>query len=186
MAKQKKQEVPKHIQAKFKKPQFKPGDFVCMTWLGEFIRGELIETYKTHEHVRYKIKAAGFTYTCGIQIGDYKSEHTDYGVLLAGATTAEGIATAVVNENKGRRVLEESGRTDASISNQTTSVGSDSNSNDRSNTTSTSRKSNATKNAANRSTSHDTKKKSKSVKRKNTELEQAIQRQKDFLNGFTN
>jgi len=180
MAKQKKQQVPKYIQAKFKKPQFKPGDFVCMTWLGEFIRGELVETYKTHEHVRYKIKAAGFTYTCGIQIGDYKSEHTDYGILLESETVRRGVKP----ETADRTIHAESRRTNVSISNQTTSVGSDSNSNDRSNTTSTSRKSNATKNAANRSTSNDTKKKSKSVKRKNTELEQAVQRQKDFLNGF--
>ena len=180
MAKKKKQEVPKYIQAKFKKPQFKPGDFVCMTWLGEFIRGELLETYKTHDHVRYKINAAGFTYTCGIQIGDYKSEHTDYGILLAEETVRRGVKPETAN----RTIHAESRRTNDSIPTQTTGVRSNSNSNDRSNTTSTPRKSNATKNAANRSTSNDTKKKSKSVKRKNTELEQAVQRQKDFLNGF--
>lgn len=180
MAKKKKQEVPKYIQAKFKKPQFKPGDFVCMTWLGEFIRGELLETYKTHEHVRYKIKAAGFTYTCGIQIGDYKSEHTDYGILLESETVRRGVKP----ETADRTIHAKSRRTNDSIPTQTTGVRSDSNSNDRSNTTSTPRKSNATKNAANRSTSNDTKKKSKSVKRKNTELDQAVQRQKDFLNGF--
>jgi hypothetical protein len=180
MAKKKKQEVPKYIQAKFKKPQFNPGDFVCMTWLGEFIRGELVETYKTHEHVRYKIKAAGFTYICGIQIGDYKSEHADYGILLEAETVRRGVKP----ETADRTIHAESRRTTNSISTQTTGVRSNSNSNDRSNTTSTPRKSNATKNAANRSTSNDTKKKSKSVKRKNTELEQAVQRQKDFLNGF--
>ena len=55
MAKKRKQDVPKYIQAKFKKEQYKPGDYVCMTWLGGLKFGQIIETDKKNEHVRYKI-----------------------------------------------------------------------------------------------------------------------------------
>jgi hypothetical protein len=183
MAKKKKQEIPKYIQTKFQKPQYQVGDFVCITWLGSPHFGQIVETDKKNEHVRYKVKSHGTYYTCGIQIGIYKSENTEYGILLADETNRRGEA-AIRAKTAGRPIYEIDRRPTASSSNETTSSRQTVNDNIKPAPTSRKRTTSVTTTSAKHGSSHDTKTKSKPSRRKKTELDNAVQKQKDFLNGF--
>ena len=183
MAKKRKQDVPKYIQAKFKKEQYKPGDYVCMTWLGGLKFGQIIETDKKNEHVRYKIKSYNTFYTCGIQIGEYQSENTDYGILLADETERRG-AAAIRSKATGRELHEIDRRATSSIPPKTTSSGQSANNSNNTNATSRSRKTTKPKNAVKHSSTNDSKTKSKPTRSKKTELDKEVQKQRDFLNGF--
>ena len=77
----KKIKIPKYIQTKFKKPQFKKGDAVCITWLGEYKYGFIIDVNTDNEEARYKVKSYGTVYPCGIQIKEYKSNYGQVGFV---------------------------------------------------------------------------------------------------------
>ncbi len=183
MAKIKQQEIPKYIQSKFQRAQYKPGDYVCMTWLGGIKFGQIVKIDKKNEHIRYKIKSYNKFYTCGIQIGEYRSENTDYGILLADETERRGSA-AIRSKAAGKELHELDGRSNASARNETTSTRQSID--DNNNTTSASRRRKTTKpkNVVKHGTTHDSKTKPNPARSKKTELDNAVQKQRDFLNGF--
>ena len=69
----KKKKLPKYIQEKFKKPQFKPGDIVKWEFLGESGWGVVKKILNTNDKITYMVKTGKYTYPCGIQIKEYSS-----------------------------------------------------------------------------------------------------------------
>ena len=183
MAKKRKQDVPKYIQSKFLREQYKPGDYVCITWLGGLKFGQVVSTDKKHEHVRYKVKSHGTYYTCGIQIKEFLSENADYGILLVDETERRG-AAAIRSKATGRELHEIDRRATSSIPPKTTSSGQSVNNSNNANATSRRRKTTKPKNAVKHSSTNDSKTKSKPARSKKTELDKEVQKQRDFLNGF--
>tara|TARA_B100000963_G_scaffold336650_1_gene331903 strand:+ start:71 stop:574 length:504 start_codon:yes stop_codon:yes gene_type:complete len=165
----KKKKYPKYIQEKFNKPQFKVGDFVQYEFLGDHGWGYVTKIQKINETISYMVQGNNYTYPCGLKI----KEHSSY---YAGSIDYEASKNPKHNEstrsttiekridNKSRKRL--SGNDNDTISD--TGTGHSSETNIR-----TSNADDSTKNS--RST----------TKLKNTELEQAIDRQKDFLRKFT-
>lgn len=184
----KKQKIPNYIQAKIKRPQYKVGDAVCIRWLGQIKYGIIERIYQRYEEARYMVNAGGTKYPCGIQIKEYKSPNADAGFVIheSGESTesirrkAQAANTRVVKNTSGPTVrntdqrkvsgpdVSDTNSTDARTSRpKTTSRKVDNKSSDSGNSRIT------------------TKTRSTKSKSKNTKLDDAIQRQKDFLNGFT-
>ena len=69
----KKKKLPKYIQEKFKKQQFKIGDTVKWEFLGESGWGIVKKILKTNDKITYMVKTGKYTYPCGIQIKEYSS-----------------------------------------------------------------------------------------------------------------
>lgn len=76
----KKQAVPKYILNKFKRPQFQVNDIVYFTWLGEPLKGKVIRYAKNNEDITYTIQSGRYKYPCGIQIKKHKS--AKFGLVL--------------------------------------------------------------------------------------------------------
>ena len=76
----KKEKLPKYVINKFKKPQFKLGDTVIYTFLGEGGRGKIIKinNEKTDKYISYTVKGNGYKYPCGLRISKYKSYQFGY------------------------------------------------------------------------------------------------------------
>ena len=87
MAKKKKQKIPKYIINKFKKPQFKVGDIVLYSFLGESGYGKIISinNEKADQEVSYTVEGNGYKYPCGLKIKEYKSYQ--FGYILYDETT---------------------------------------------------------------------------------------------------
>ena len=183
MIKKKKQDVPKHIQTKFQKPQYQVGDFVCITWLGGAQFGQIVDIDKKNEHVRYKVKSHNRYYICGIQIGNYTSENTDYGILLADETERRG-AAAIREKAVGRPIYELDRRPTSSVRNETAGIGQAVDDNNKPDATSRTRTNTVTKNSVKHGASLNSKTKSKLTTRKTSKLDAAVQKQRDFLSGF--
>lgn len=74
MARKKKINIPKHVQSKFKRSQYKVGDVVYFSWLSERKFGEIIQIDKQNEEVTYKVKDNNKTiYRCGLKVKEYKN-----------------------------------------------------------------------------------------------------------------
>ena len=69
----KKKKLPKYIQEKFKKQQFKIGDTVKWEFLGESGWGIVKKILKANDKITYMVKTGKYTYPCGIQIKEYSS-----------------------------------------------------------------------------------------------------------------
>jgi hypothetical protein len=69
----KKKKFPKYIQDKFTKPQFKVGDKVFYEFLGDKGWGIVTKIQKHNETVSYMVKGRGYTYPCGLQIKEHRS-----------------------------------------------------------------------------------------------------------------
>jgi len=76
----KKEKLPKYVINKFKKPQFKLGDTVIYTFLGEKGYGKItnIKNEKTDKYISYTVKGNGYKYPCGLRISKYKSYQFGY------------------------------------------------------------------------------------------------------------
>ena len=70
----KKTKLPKYVQEKFKKPQFKVGDTVNFEFLGESGLG-VITNIKKHndKEVTYTVKQGKYSYPCGLNIKEFRS-----------------------------------------------------------------------------------------------------------------
>lgn len=188
MAKRKKQQIPKYIQAKIKRPQYKVGDAVCIRWLGQIKYGIVERIYERNEEARYMVNAGGTKYPCGIQIKEYRSPNAEAGfVIHDSGESAESIRRKATTTNK--RVVKNAGgttvrNTDKGQVSGTNVSDTDSADAGKSRPKTTSRK---TSNKPGTTGSKRTASKTKSTARKskNSELDSAIQKQKDFLSGFT-
>jgi len=72
----KKQKVSDKIQAKFNKPQFQPGDAVFFFWMGQKQYGYVTKTKQNSWGVQYTVESCeGVRYPCGIQIQNVKTDY---------------------------------------------------------------------------------------------------------------
>jgi len=179
----KKQLVPDTIQKQFNKIQFKQGQPVFFTWLGMKKYGHVIRTKQMGWGIMYTIDSEGTKYPCGVQIKMHKTPYTT-GCILAddsrsigdielerriqsdhSSTNTEVFSNAGRPNNEGRGNNNDSGRvsktTSKQIAKSNVNIGKDVVS-----SSSTGVRNDITK------------------KRGNTKLDAAIQKQRDFLNGF--
>jgi hypothetical protein len=180
----KKELVPDNIQKQFNKVQFKPGEIVFFTWLGTKKYGYVKKIKETNWGIQYTVEANNTRYPCGIQIKGYKTAYTT-GCIYAEETRSIG------SDELERRSQTGGKHTYSEVIRHTTRPKDESRSDNRNvgsvsdnviRKTKKSKSNNVGKNGILdgdvRMQSNDTK------KRKNSELDSAIQRQRDFLNGF--
>ena len=178
--------IPKYVQNMFNKPQYKVGDAVCMTWLGMKKYGFIIQIKKSHEEVAYFVRANDTTYPCGIKIKEYTTKYHSAGLVQHDcAESQDAIArkaatsnTRVVTDSNGTKI-----RTRAKTTVSEPIVSTTSN---QAPTKSTRTRTSSRKNAKQSGSASSSKGRSrKSAAGNSAKLDDAIQRQKDFLNGFT-
>ncbi len=165
----KKKKLPKYIQEKFKKPQFKPGDIVKWEFLGESGWGVVKKILNTNDKITYMVKTGKYTYPCGIQIKEYSSYY-------AGSIDYE---TSKNRPNNGKTRIS---TTETRNDNKTRKRLSGSNGNTISDSRSRSISTNDIRISNGKNISTDT---GSRKSNKNPELEQEIQKQQDFLRKFT-
>jgi hypothetical protein len=183
----KKQKISDKIQAKFDKPQFRIGDAVFFSWLGQKQYGHVIRIKKTTWGIQYSVEASsGTKYPCGIQIQGQKTHYNTGFIFLEdtrtiGTEELERRIQTAKNTPRTTKVFVNSTRpTHESRDDNSTSNTDDGNSNRKNTKTRTKRspKSNAVSSSPGRDGQSNTKKRNVS---KNTKLEAAIQKQKTFL-----
>lgn len=181
----KKQLAPENIQKQFNKPQFKPGDVVFFTWLGAKKYGYVKTIKETTWGIQYMVESYNTRYPCGVSIKGHKTAYTT-GCIDIDETRSIG------NDEIKRRIqtghsstyselFTDTRRTEDESGSKSTSSGRISKKN--TTTTTTARSGSKTKTAS--KSSNDGVSKSTTSKRKNSKLDAAIQRQRDFLNGFS-
>lgn len=184
----KKQQIPKYIQAKIKRPQYKVGDAVCIRWLGQIKYGIVERIYERNEEARYMVNAGGTKYPCGIQIKEYRSPTADAGfVINDSGESEESIRRKATTTNK--RVVKNTGGTVIRNTDKGQVSGTDVSDTD-STDAGTQRSKTTSRKASNKPSTTGTKRtasktKSTTKKSKSKKLDNAIQKQKDFLSGFT-
>jgi hypothetical protein len=184
----KKQQVPANIQNKFNKAQFSIGDAVYFIWLGQKKYGYVKRIKEVNWGIQYTVETNNdMRYPCGIAIGEYRTEyHT--GCIMYTETRAIGtdeLIRRIVNSPDTRHikpVLANTRRTEdeSQVHDRDGGPG-----NDKSigKATKTRKPRNSSKNADKPSSNGV----SKTAKRRGTDsstLESAIEKQRNFLNGF--
>jgi hypothetical protein len=165
----KKKKLPKYIQEKFKKQQFKIGDIVKWEFLGESGWGIIKKILNANDKITYMVKTGKYTYPCGIQIKEYSSYY-------AGSIDYEA------SKNRSNNVKPRVSTIETRTNNQTRKRLSGSDSNTISNTRSNIRPTNDIGNGNEQHIKTDSRSK-KSIER--TELDKEFDKQKDFLRRFT-
>jgi hypothetical protein len=183
----KKQKVSDKIQAKFNKPQFQPGDAVFFFWMGQKQYGYVTKTKQNSWGVQYTVESCeGVRYPCGIQIQNVK---TDYhvGYIYYEDTRELGndeIQRRIAEIKENERISKNYRRpTITSAINNTDSRTSNANNNCPDTKTRKSRNgiTDDVPPSSVRTNPDNSKKRKHAAK---PTLEDAIQRQRDFLNGF--
>jgi hypothetical protein len=176
--------IPEAIQKQFNKVQFKPGEIVFFTWLGTKKYGYVKATKETNWGIQYMVEANGTKYPCGIQIKGHKTTYTT-GCIYADETRSYGVEELERRSQTGHKstyseVIRESGRTKNESPSSNRNVGSVSDT-----TNGKTKKSRVKSSTKNVDISSNTGMQSDNTKkRKVSKLDSAIQRQRDFLNGF--
>jgi hypothetical protein len=71
-----KQKISSQVQSKFEKAQFKVGDIVCFSWLGQKQYGYVKKLKTRNWGIQYNVlNYEKVTYPCGIKIGDSKTQY---------------------------------------------------------------------------------------------------------------
>lgn len=186
----KKQKISDKIQAKFDKPQFRIGDAVFFSWLGQKQYGHVIRIKKATWGIQYSVESyTGTKYPCGIQIQGQKT-HYNTGYILLDDTRTIGSKEL---ERRIQTSKKQPGYTGVSVNtagqktesrDDNKDGGSTNTNSDTKNTTTSKRRSSTKSNVSSsidRISNDDTKKRTTTKKSK---LDEAVQRQRDFLNGF--
>jgi len=165
----KKQKLPKYVQEIFRKPQFKVGDCVKFEFLGDHGWGYITRISKYNDKISYMVKGNGYSYPCGIQVKEYTSYYAGSIDLQASKdkrnhADARNTKTKKRNDNQSRKQL--SGSNSSAISNERSGYKPENDT----------RPSNAENIQSNKTSREST---------RNDELEDAIDKQKDFLRKFT-
>ena len=180
-----KKQVPKNIQDKFDKPLFKLGDAVFFSWLGQKQYGYVTKTKKTSWGIQYTVQnAEKRNYPCGIQISGHRTQY-DIGYIFFNETKELSTEELKHRINAPRTFTAVSVDTGRTTNQSKTNVGS--NGTNTSNTDRKTKKSRKRSSTTNDDTPSNTRVSDINTgKRKNskTELNDAIQKQRDFLNGF--
>lgn len=160
--------TPKNIIKQFNRPQFKIGDWVYFTWLGAKQYGYVKKIITKNWGVQYTIEAEVYKqiqkYPCGIEIKGYRTPY-DVGCIL---------------REESKKLLKHTRGATNESGNDDKSRNGDVNGNNPQITTSR----NISRQDVNESSSAGIRKSSSTKREDNTELRDAIQKQKDFLNGF--
>lgn len=183
----KKQRVSEAIQNKFNKPQFKPGDAVHFHWLGQKLYGHVKKTKQTGWGIQYMVETyQKRRYPCGIQISGFKTEY-NIGYIFFEETRSIGnaeCANRITAPATYIGVHEESGRT-------TDKGGTDLKGSRRNDVKDNGAVKQARKARSGKSNANDASTEgnhgNNTTKRKNSanpELDTAIEKQRNFLNGF--
>lgn len=180
----KKQQVPDNIIKQFEKPQFKINDAVFFTWLGAKKYGYVTKIKESSWGIQYMVESHDTRYPCGISIKGHKTTYTTGCISFDetrsigqdeikrriqtghSSTYTELFADTRRTEDESRSELASSKRIPASNSKAIKSTRSD----------------NQGKNVAKSSSNGNTTGNRK--KRTDTKLDNAIERQRNFLNGF--
>ena len=165
----KKQKLPKYVQSIFRKPQFKVGDRVKYEFLGDHGWGYITRISKYNDKISYMVKGNGYSYPCGIQVKGYSSYY-------AGTIDFEASKNKRNHEVSRNTKIEK--RNDNHSREQLSGSNSNSISNERSGYKSKNdiRSSDAENIQSNKTSREST---------RNDELEDAIDKQKNFLRKFT-
>lgn len=180
----KKQQVPDNIQKQFNKVQFKPGEIVFFTWLGTKKYGYVKATKETNWGIQYTVEANNTKYPCGIQIKGHKTAYTT-GCIYADETRSYGVDELKRRYQTGHistysEVIRDTTSTKVESRSNNRNVGSVSDNTNRK--TKKSKSNNVRKDAI--VNSNNGVQPSNTKKSKNSELDSAIQKQRNFLNGF--
>jgi len=68
-----KQKIPTTIQNKFKRELYKDGEYVYFDWLGQKKYGYIIRIYQRSGTVGYMVQGKKYCYPCGVQIKTWRS-----------------------------------------------------------------------------------------------------------------
>lgn len=186
----KKQKISDKLQTKFNKPQFRIGDAVFFSWLGQKQYGHVIRIKQASWGIQYSVQAtSGTKYPCGIQIQGQKTPYNTGFIYMEdtrtiGTEELERRIQIEVNEPRTTTVVRNPVReTSESRDNNPDSRTDDAKHSDTTTPNRTKRlsKSNANASSSGRNGAISTKKRKNTA---NTELTDAIQKQRDFLNGF--
>jgi len=180
----KKQQTPDDIIKQFDKPQFAIADAVFFTWLGSKKYGYVTKIKKTTWGVMYTVESNNTRYPCGISIKGHKTAYTT-GCIDVDETRAIGQDTLKIRIQTGHAITTAELFTDparATHSNRNDATNAKQLSAKPRNRTQSTQSNNATKHVVKHGSNTNTSKNSK--KRKQTKLDAAIQRQRNFLNGF--
>jgi len=180
----KKQQTPDDIIKQFEKPQFSIADAVFFTWLGSKKYGYITKIKKTTWGVMYTVESNNTRYPCGVSIKGYKTAYTT-GCIDVDETRSierDTFKTRIQNGHTSTytELFTDTGRTtheSRSKSNVSEYISVSNHKSVKSTRINNTRK-NAVKSSSNGNNAG-TKK-----ERKNIELDAAIQRQRNFLNGF--
>lgn len=180
----KKELVPENIQKQFNKVQFKPGEIVFFTWLGTKKYGYVKAIKETNWGIQYTVEANNTRYPCGIQIKGFKTAYTT-GCIYVEETRSIGSDELTRRSQTGIKhayseVIRDTPRPKNESGGDNRNVGSVSNNASRK--TKKPKANNIRKNGS--GNGNDGVQPNNTTKRKNSELNSAIQRQRDFLNGF--
>jgi hypothetical protein len=180
----KKQTAPDAIIKQFSKSQFKTGDAVFFTWLGAKKYGYVKHTKETGWGVQYMVESNDTRYPCGISIKGHKTAYTT-GCIDVDETRSIGqdeIRTRIQTGHSSTytelftdtRRTEDESRSKSDSSKRISTSNSKAIKSTRSNNT----RKDVVKSSPNGNNTGARK------KRGDSELDDAIQRQRDFLNGF--
>jgi hypothetical protein len=182
----KKQQAPDNIEKQFNKALFKTGEPVYFTWLGAKKYGHVTNHKQTNWGIQYTVTSNSTRYPCGIQIKEYRTQYAT-GCIFFEETRqlgADELNRRIAGGEQPRSNLqiyekptrpEITSRNDDSNKRKPIRTSSTKN---KSNTTRTKRMENGNESSSAGVHTNDT------TKRKDFKLDSAIQRQRDFLNGF--
>jgi len=180
----KKQSAPENILKQFEKPQFREGDAVFFVWLGSKKYGYVTTFKKVNWGIQYTVESEGVRYPCGIEIKTYKTTYTT-GCIRFDETRSLGQEELVTRIQTGHP------STYSELFVNTPRPNNESRSNVATSKRVSTKHSNGTKTTGTKSKTADVAKSSaKGVRRDNTkkrgnnELDEAIEKQRNFLNGF--
>ena len=180
------EKITEEFQTKFDKPHFQIGSAVFFSWLGTKNYGYVTAIKKTGWGIQYMVKStSGTSYPCGLY---YKGVTTSYkvGIVYLEETKKLGndvIAGRIAEEREDIRVSKDTRRTTVTIAVQDTGSGKGDDNIDTptpDNTGLDTRPRHDDKPSNTRMLKRNT----RSRKNPKTELDEAIEKQKNFLNGF--
>jgi len=180
----KKQTAPDAIIKQFSKSQFKSGDAVFFTWLGAKKYGYVKHIKETGWGVQYMVESNDTRYPCGVSIKGHKTAYTT-GCIDVDETRAIGqdeIRTRIQNGHSSTytELFTDTWRTEdesRSKSNSSKRISASNHISTKSAQTNNTRK-DVVKSGSNGNNTRARK------KRENSKLDDAIQQQRNFLNGF--
>ena len=180
----KKSNVPETIQKQFDKPQFKIGDPVFFSWLGSKKYGYVTAFKTVGWGIQYTVEENNVRYPCGIEIKTHKTAYTT-GYIRYDETRAIGRDELITRIQTGHsstyselfidtRRTEVQSRSESTTSKRISTKNTKGVKSTRSNT----KGKDVVQSSTDRNSTGNRK------KRGNSELDVAIQKQRDFLNGF--